>query len=171
MVNCGGNIDVVGLLEPPEDTVFFIVDGHRPYELVNIYSSSQVRILGTPDADDEIPEYNQVYRDESVIVMEKKKVSLVFIVRSVGFQSDEESEQDPVDGSDDEGQRESRQTKRRRLNEEDIIKRREKRQWEENREAIIFNYQQHSYYGKSVRTSFIKEKDKGTIINEILERC
>lgn len=45
---------------------------------------------------------------------------------------------------------ESRQSKRRRLNEEDILRRSERRKWVENRTTILFNYLQYSYYGKSV---------------------
>ncbi|XP_018344949.1 PREDICTED: cell division control protein 45 homolog [Trachymyrmex septentrionalis] len=123
MINCGGTLDLVELLRPDESVVFFILDSHRPYDLTNIYSESQIRILGKPDEDNEIPEYNDIYRDDS---------------------SDEEEANDE---SDDET--EGRQSKRRRLNEEDILKRSERRKWVENRETILFNYSQYSYYGKS----------------------
>lgn len=66
MVNCGGTIDIVELLEPAEDIVFFIIDSHRPYDLPNIYSESQVRILHKPSPDDDIPEYNDIYKDDEV---------------------------------------------------------------------------------------------------------
>ena len=46
--------------------IFYILDSHRPYDLCNIYSEDQVRVLGKPDEDDEIPEYNDVFRDDSV---------------------------------------------------------------------------------------------------------
>lgn len=66
MINCGGTLDLVELLRPDESVVFFILDSHRPYDLTNIYSESQIRILGKPDEDNEIPEYNDIYRDDSV---------------------------------------------------------------------------------------------------------
>lgn len=66
MINCCGTLDIVEILQPPEDIVFFILDSHRPYDLCNIYSEGQVRILGKPDEDDEIPEYNDVFHDETV---------------------------------------------------------------------------------------------------------
>lgn len=67
MINCGGTIDVVELLEPHRDVIFFIIDSHRPYDVCNIYSDSgQVRIIGKPDADDEIPEYTEIFREDSV---------------------------------------------------------------------------------------------------------
>ncbi|XP_024882547.1 cell division control protein 45 homolog [Temnothorax curvispinosus] len=123
MINCGGTLDLVDLLRPDESVVFFILDSHRPYDLCNIYSESQIRILGKPDEDNEIPEYNDIFRDDS---------------------SDEE---DVNEESDNEN--EGRQSKRRRLNEEDMVRRSERRKWVENRATILFNYLQYSYYGKS----------------------
>ncbi|XP_043673036.1 cell division control protein 45 homolog isoform X1 [Vespula pensylvanica] len=125
MINCGGTIDLVELLQPPESITFFIIDSHRPYDLCNIYSEYQIRILGKPDTEDDIPEYNDVFRDDS-----------------------SEDENASNDNSDD-GDSEPREVKRRRLNEEDLIKRQEKRLWAENRATILFNYSQYSYYGKS----------------------
>lgn len=42
LINCGGTLDIIELLEPDEDIIFFIVDSHRPTDICNIYSSSQV---------------------------------------------------------------------------------------------------------------------------------
>lgn len=120
LINCGGTLDLVELLQPEESVIFYILDSHRPYDLCNVYSENQVRILGKPDEDDEIPQYDEVFRDDS---------------------SDE-------DEADEEENGESGR-KRRRLNEEDIIKRAERRKWSENRATILFNYTQYSYYGKS----------------------
>ncbi|XP_024942736.1 cell division control protein 45 homolog [Cephus cinctus] len=127
MINCGGTLDIVELLQPSEDIIFFIADSHRPYDLCNIYSEDQVRILGKPDAEEDIPEYNDVFRDDS---------------------SDEE-EPDDGDDSEAEGEGEDRRVKRRRLNEEDIIRRRQRVEWSKNRSDILFQYTQYSYYGKS----------------------
>jgi cell division control protein 45 len=44
-INCGGCIDLVELLEPDEDTLFFVCDSHRPLDLCNIYSDSQVKFF------------------------------------------------------------------------------------------------------------------------------
>lgn len=71
LVNCGGTLDIVDLLHPAEEVVFFVLDSHRPYDLCNVYSESQVRILGQPDTEDKIPEYNDVFRDDSVGITEK----------------------------------------------------------------------------------------------------
>lgn len=130
LINCGGCVDITQLLQPDERIIFFIIDSHRPYDTDNIYSESQIRILGNPEAEESIPEYNDIYRDDS----------------------DEEDlvpTDDEEGGDEEDGAVESNQAKRRRLNEEIILKRREMRKWEENRETILFNYKQYSYYSKS----------------------
>lgn len=66
-------------------------------------------------------------------------------------QSEEENEDGSDAGSGDEdGAEESRQAKRRRLGEEAILKRRERRLWKEKRDRLMFDYTQFSYYGHSV---------------------
>lgn len=59
-------MDITQLLEPDERIIFFIIDSHRPYDTDNIYSESQIRILGNLEAEDSIPEYNDIYRDDDV---------------------------------------------------------------------------------------------------------
>lgn len=43
LINCGVCLDIVELLQPAEDVTFFICDSHRPMDVCNIYSDSQVR--------------------------------------------------------------------------------------------------------------------------------
>lgn len=43
LLNCGGCVDIVELLQPEEDVTFFICDAHRPLDVCNIYSDRQVR--------------------------------------------------------------------------------------------------------------------------------
>lgn len=61
-----------------------------------------------------------------------------------------------MEEEEDEGEEgESEGNKRRRLTEEAIMKRRQKRLWEEERKRIVFEYTQFSYYGRSVSLEFI----------------
>lgn len=41
-INCGGCVDLVDFLAPEDNIVFFVCDSHRPFDLCNIYSDSQV---------------------------------------------------------------------------------------------------------------------------------
>lgn len=67
------------------------------------------------------------------------------------LQSEDEDEGGSEAGSGGEvGAEESHQDKRRRLDEEGILKRRERRLWEEKRDRLMFDYTQFSYYGRSV---------------------
>ncbi|XP_060533412.1 cell division control protein 45 homolog [Cylas formicarius] len=124
LINCGGTIDIIEELEANDDVVFFILDSHRPIDLCNIYSNGQVRLLHTSEEDALVPDFNDIFREES----------------------EAESEDADDNGSGDE---ESRTAKRRRLDEQAIMKRREKRLWEENRNKLLFDYSQFTYYARA----------------------
>lgn len=111
MVNCGGTVDVVEALEPADEVVFFIADTHRPVNVYNVYSESQVRLLMNADDCEGIPAYNDIFKDE-----------------------DTDDEEDEETG---------------RPSETMVMRRREKRLWEENRSKIMFDYTQTSYYGEA----------------------
>ncbi|KAJ8889135.1 hypothetical protein PR048_008629 [Dryococelus australis] len=127
-INCGGTIDIVEALQPVDDVVLFVVDSHRPTDVCNIYNSEQVRLLGRPENDESIPSFEDLFRDDG---------------------SDEEQEEDVDAGSGEDGEGESRRNKRLRLDEEALMKRRERRLWEEQRNKLLFDYSQFSYYGRS----------------------
>lgn len=43
LLNCGGCVDILETLEPDdEDTVFFVCDSHRPFDVCNIFNDGQV---------------------------------------------------------------------------------------------------------------------------------
>lgn len=66
LINCGGTIDIIELLEPDEDIVFFVLDAHRPTDLCNIYSESQIRLLWSREDDNDVPSFEDVFSDEEV---------------------------------------------------------------------------------------------------------
>jgi len=116
LINCGANIDLCEFLDPPEEVVFYVLDNHRPVDVTNIYNDGQVRLLMKQDAEEQIPEYEQIFRDDS----------------------------DSEDDSEDENG-ESRQ----RFDESSMVRRRERKAWEEQRHGILFAYNRDSYYGSS----------------------
>ena len=42
LLNCGANVDLLEMLQPDEDSVFFVCDTHRPVDVVNVYNDTQV---------------------------------------------------------------------------------------------------------------------------------
>lgn len=42
LINCGSCIDIVEVLQPAEDVIFYVCDSHRPMDVCNVYSDSQV---------------------------------------------------------------------------------------------------------------------------------
>lgn len=45
LINCGVCIDIVEILQPDEDVIFFVCDSHRPMDVCNIYSEGQVGFI------------------------------------------------------------------------------------------------------------------------------
>ncbi|CAG0888357.1 unnamed protein product [Cyprideis torosa] len=64
LVNCGGTIDLVEFLEPLPSQTVFVADSHRPLDVYNIYNASgQIRILAKVEEEEEIPTYNDIFRE------------------------------------------------------------------------------------------------------------
>ncbi|XP_059621894.1 cell division control protein 45 homolog [Phlebotomus argentipes] len=121
LVNCGGCIDILETLQPEEDATFFICDSHRPYDVCNIYNDGQIKILGKPSEDEGIPEFETIFRDSD----------------------SEESD------SENEDEEEGEQMTRMQKFEAKMEKQRQRRVWETDRNRIMFEYSQFSYYGRS----------------------
>ncbi|XP_074868711.1 cell division control protein 45 homolog [Carettochelys insculpta] len=124
LINCGANVDLLEILQPEEDTFFFICDTHRPINVVNVYNETQIKLLVKQDDDLEIPAYDDIFRDEN---------------------EDEEDSGNESDGSEPSG-------KRKRFEEDFVertMKRRQRREWEARRQEILFDYEQYEYHGTS----------------------
>ncbi|XP_078524076.1 cell division control protein 45 homolog isoform X1 [Lissotriton helveticus] len=126
LINCGANIDLLETLQPEEDTVFYVCDTHRPIDVVNVYNDTQIKLLIKQDDDLEIPNYDDIFRDD-------------------------EDEDGDDSGNDSDGSEPS--GKRQRFDEgaleRRIEKRRARRAWESRRQEILFDYEQYEYHGTS----------------------
>lgn len=142
LINCGICIDLVELLQPDEDVTFFVCDAHRPMDVCNVYSDSQVgnaffkfffcfqnlkenlisqiKIFDQPGNDEQIPAFEALFRDD-----------------------DSENERNDDDDEDNSDKENGESSNRHDRIERDIMKRREIRQWEENRNKIMFDYTQY----------------------------
>ncbi|XP_037679527.1 cell division control protein 45 homolog isoform X3 [Choloepus didactylus] len=124
LINCGANVDLLDILQPEEDAVFFVCDTHRPVNVVNVYNDTQIKLLIKQDDDLEVPAYDDIFRDD---------------------EDDDEQSGNESDGSEP-------AVKRTRLEEEiaeQTMKRRQRREWEARRREILFDYEQYEYYGTS----------------------
>uniref|UniRef100_A0A8C9DLN8 Cell division cycle 45 n=1 Tax=Prolemur simus TaxID=1328070 RepID=A0A8C9DLN8_PROSS len=125
LINCGANVDLLDILQPDEDTIFFVCDTHRPVNVVNVYNDTQIKLLIKQDDDLEVPAYDDIFRDE-------------------------EHSGNDSDGSEPSGSEPSE--KRTRLEEEILEqtrRRRQRREWEARRRDILFDYEQYEYHGTS----------------------
>ncbi|XP_025789103.1 cell division control protein 45 homolog [Puma concolor] len=125
LINCGANVDLLDILQPDEDAVFFVCDTHRPVNVVNVYNDTQIKLLIKQDDDLEVPAYDDIFRDEE--------------------EGEEHSGNESDNGSEP-------SVKRTRLEEEIVaqtMKRRQRREWEARRRDILFDYEQYEYHGTS----------------------
>uniref|UniRef100_A0A3Q1JFS6 CDC45 cell division cycle 45 homolog (S. cerevisiae) n=1 Tax=Anabas testudineus TaxID=64144 RepID=A0A3Q1JFS6_ANATE len=130
LINCGANVDLLEMLQPDDDSIFFICDTHRPVDVVNVYNDTQIKLLIKQDDDLGVPSYDDIFRDEEDNDEE-------------GGDSGNESD----GGSEPSG-------KRRRFDEGAVERRierqRARREWEARRREILFDYEQYEYHGTSV---------------------
>uniref|UniRef100_A0A3Q3WK88 Uncharacterized protein n=1 Tax=Mola mola TaxID=94237 RepID=A0A3Q3WK88_MOLML len=135
LINCGANVDLLEMLQPDDDTIFFICDTHRPVDVVNVYNDSQIKLLIKQDDDLGVPSYDDIFRDE-----------------------EDDGEGDDSGNESDEGSEPS--GKRRRFDEGTIERRierqRAKREWEARRREILFDYEQYEYHGTSASMMFFE---------------
>ncbi|XP_068166660.1 cell division control protein 45 homolog [Antennarius striatus] len=134
LINCGSNVDLLEMLQPDDDTIFFICDTHRPVDVVNVYNDTQIKLLIKQDDDLGVPSYDDIFRD------------------------DEEEEGGDSGNESDEGSEPS--GKRRRFDEGAVERRierhRAKREWEARRREILFDYEQYEYHGTSAAVMFFE---------------
>uniref|UniRef100_A0A4W3J0K6 CDC45 cell division cycle 45 homolog (S. cerevisiae) n=1 Tax=Callorhinchus milii TaxID=7868 RepID=A0A4W3J0K6_CALMI len=64
LLNCGANVDLLELLQPDEEAVFYICDTHRPIDIINLYNDTQIKLLIKQDDDLDVPGYDDLFRDD-----------------------------------------------------------------------------------------------------------
>ncbi|KAI8122876.1 hypothetical protein FF38_03760 [Lucilia cuprina] len=143
LINCGGCVDIVELLQPEEDVTFFICDAHRPLDVCNIYSDRQVCILGDFSSEENIPTFETIFCNSDSEEEDDGDDEDDEINDSGAGDSDAENE--------DANSRPERPKKLSRMekHEQRIMKQRQRRAWENERDRIMFEYTQYSFYGRS----------------------
>ena len=84
LINCGGCINLLELLQPGNDededdqsgaggtrghhgsVTFFVVDSRRPLELDNVYNQDQVHLLLREGEELELPDFDDIYASDMV---------------------------------------------------------------------------------------------------------
>ncbi|XP_049618653.1 cell division control protein 45 homolog [Syngnathus scovelli] len=137
LINCGANVDLLELLQPDDDSTFFICDTRRPVDVVNVYNDTQIKLLIKQDDDLGVPSYDEIFRDD-----------------------DDEEEEEGGDSGNESAEGSEPSGKRRRFDEGEIERRierqREKREWQARRREILFDYEQYEYHGTSAAMMFFE---------------
>ncbi len=123
LINCGATLDLVEVLQPPEESVFYLIDSLRPLEVRNVYNGVQIKIICLQNElgveQKLVPEFEDIFDED---------------------ETKEDDEEDEEEGnneddleSDDESSSYKKKNKRKRYDPEYLEKMHKKREWEEKR--------------------------------------
>nr|CDS34118.1 cell division control protein 45 [Hymenolepis microstoma] len=146
LVNCGANFDILEDLDAPESTIFFICDSHRPIHVKNYYNQRQVKLITLNERTEDIPKFEDIFREES---------------------SDESEESEDDDGEDVTSAAEKRHRRNLRRAEKQI----NRRKWERRREEILLEYESFSYYATATSIVLFDVAWKQSLDNFTLLWC
>jgi len=143
LINCGATLDLIELLQPPEDAVFYIIDSLRPLEVRNVYNGIQIKIIVLQNElgieQKSVPEFEDIFDED-----EEKEGD------DDPENKDEEADSanDHSDGDDDDSNRPSgkSRSKRKRFDAEYFEKQHKRREWENKRSKILFEYYKYTYH-------------------------
>jgi cell division control protein 45 len=151
LINCGATLDLVDVLQPPEDCIFYLIDSLRPLEVRNVYNGVQIKIIVLQNElgieQKTVPEFEDIFDEEEEGGDETKKED---------EEEDEEDddgydreEDDNEDDEDEEARASSRikkaKAKRKRFDPDYLEKMHKKREWEDKRSKILFEYYKYTY--------------------------
>lgn len=119
-------MDLIEILQPPEDTVIYLIDSLRPLEVRNVYNGVQIKIivlqneLGTEQKN--VPEFEDIFDEED----EGKE-------EDSGNEDEDGNDDGDISDEEEAAARRGAKSKRKRYDPEYLEKRHKKREWEEKR--------------------------------------
>jgi cell division control protein 45 len=159
LINCGASLDLIEILQPPEDSVIYLIDSLRPLEVRNVYNGVQIKIIVLQNElgieQKNVPEFEEIFDEEEEEIMEEEDEEED--EDDLNNEQDEEVDHDEgLDNElsdDEESDRPKKSTakskattKRKRFDPEFLEKRHRKREWEEKRSKILFEYYKFTYH-------------------------
>ena len=151
LINCGASLDLIDILQPPEDSVIYLIDSLRPLEVRNVYNGVQIKIIVLQNElgieQKNVPEFEEIFDEEEEEVVEEEADA----DGEEGAECDDD-EEDEGNGGDDEEENNGNlnsdedendtksktknkpvKSKRKRFDPDFLEKRHKKREWEEKR--------------------------------------
>ena len=68
LINCGAGLDLVDILQPPEDAIFYLIDTMRPFEVRNVYNGVQIKIIVLQNElgmeQKIVPEFDEIFDED-----------------------------------------------------------------------------------------------------------
>lgn len=127
LINCAGTLDIIDVLQPPENAVFYLIDSMRPLEVRNVYNGVQIKIivLNLEAEQKLVPDFEDIFDEEELEAANNENDGEND--DDAGYEDEEEDE-----ASDEEASR-SKKYKKKRFDSEYYEKVHKKREWDEKR--------------------------------------
>lgn len=62
MINCGGCLNLLELLQPEDEGVrLYVIDSRRPLELDNVYNQDQITLVIREGDQLDVPDFDSIY--------------------------------------------------------------------------------------------------------------
>lgn len=140
LINCGATLDLVDVLEPSDETVFYVIDSQRPLEVRNVYNGVQVKIVVMSSeltAEEKlVPEFEEIFDEEEEEEESEKNEEDDDDEENKENEDDEDEAENDDDGSSNStaaAKWRRNRNKRKRFDEEYLEKMHKKREWEQKR--------------------------------------
>jgi hypothetical protein len=166
LINCGASLDLIDILQPPEDSIIYLIDSLRPLEVRNVYNGVQIKIIVLQNElgieQKNVPEFEEIFDEEEEEVVEEEADA---DGEDEAECDDEKEEEDEGNGGDDEEENNGNlysdedenstssknknkpvKSKRKRFDPDFLEKRHKKREWEEKRLLNCLNYTGRLHY-------------------------
>lgn len=123
-INFGNLINIPLTLKPADNLNFYVIDSHRPINVYNYYKNPQVKLF--------------VNKNEEELNI--PRASKIFLTNDDGTRIEEDEQEHMALLASD----------ARDLTNEQLEKRRRLREWLLNKQRLMFDYEEHNFYNRSI---------------------
>ncbi|CAO3668426.1 unnamed protein product [Umbelopsis ramanniana] len=152
MINCGGMVDTTLFIDPPVNVTMYIIDSHRPLNLDNMFSSTQVAVFDDNEDEVYMKELGEAYENVTYDSSDdEEEGSSEDESENETNEKDDENDDETDDGGERSRLESDRPRQRRRLNDDEGNSAKAKRAKAKNsRLKIAHYYSSGMYYSQSV---------------------
>lgn len=159
LINCGATLDLIEVLQPEEECVFYLIDSLRPLEVRNVYNGVQIKIICLQNElgleQKTVPDFEEIFDEDDEKSDDEDDEEEEEDDDEENEEDSQESQDEGLDDNEEEDRQEkqakqrlkkAKKSKRKKLNNDYLEKMQKKREWEDKRSKILFEYYKYTYH-------------------------